>query len=201
MFVVFLLPFYSAPFTFQAMGPWKPVSRAALIAWLLFYAAFLLHAVTSTSHFLVIDFVNLVVHEGGHLLFSYLGETMTVWGGTLLQWLVPLLLAIYFFSQRHTTAFVFSLFFFFENWLYTAVYMADARAQALPLVSVGGGDGDPGEHDWFNIFSRMGVLEHDTAIAAWVRFGGWLGMLSVLAWFTWQGLCGEEADVLRPTQG
>ena len=61
-------------------------------------------------------------------------------GGTLLQWLVPFLLACYFFYQRQVPAFVFCLFFFFENWLYTATYMADARAQALPLVSVGGGD-------------------------------------------------------------
>jgi len=27
--------------------------------------------------------------------------------------------------------------FFFENWLYTATYMADARAMALPLVTTG----------------------------------------------------------------
>jgi hypothetical protein len=63
-------------------------------------------------------------------------------GGTILQWLVPFALAAYFFLQRQTTAFVFSLFFFFENWLYTATYMADARAQVLPLGStIGGGEG------------------------------------------------------------
>jgi hypothetical protein len=81
-----------------------------------------------------------VVHEGGHNLFGWFGPTLGLWGGTLLQWLVPFLLALYFFTQRQTTGFVFCLFFFFENWLYTATYMADARAQDLPLVTTGDPD-------------------------------------------------------------
>ena len=48
--------------------------------------------------------------------------------------------AAYFFTQRQTTGFVFCLFFFFENWLYTATYMADARAMELPLVTTGDPD-------------------------------------------------------------
>ena len=87
------------------------------------------------------------MHEGGHNLFGWFGPTLGLWGGTLLQWLVPFLLAAYFFSQRQTTGFVFCLFFFFENWLYTATYMADARAQVLPLVTTG--DPDFVEHDWY----------------------------------------------------
>jgi len=120
--------------------PWKPVSRAALVAWLLFYAGFLVYAFFAHGGFLFIDNANLVVHEGGHNLFGWFGPTLGLWGGTLLQWLVPFLLALYFFTQRQTTGFVFCLFFFFENWLYTATYMADARAQALPLVTTGDSD-------------------------------------------------------------
>src|SRR5882672_8087140 len=62
----------------------------------------------------------------------------------------------YAFSQRQTYGFVFCLFFFFENWLYTATYMADARAQELPLVTTG--DPDFVEHDFHTIFSSLGVL-------------------------------------------
>jgi hypothetical protein len=123
-------------------SPWKSVSRTATFGWTIFYAAFLLYAAIASDHFLFIDNVNLVVHEGGHLLFSWLGPTMTLWGGTLLQWLVPFLLAAYFWTQRQTTAYVFSLFSFFENWLYTAAYMADARVQVLPLVGVGDMESD-----------------------------------------------------------
>jgi len=114
------------------------------------------------------------------LLFAWFGQTMCLWGGTILQWLVPLLLAAYFFTQRQTAAFVFCLFFFFENWLYTATYMADARAMALPLVTVG--DPEFAEHDWHAIFSSLGVLQYDTRIAASIRFLGWMGMLGSMAW-------------------
>jgi len=161
-------------------GPWKPVSRPALVAWLIFYTGFLVYAFSAHGGFLFIDSANLVVHEGGHNLFYWFGPTLCLWGGTLLQWLVPFLLAAYFFAERQTTGFVFCLFFFFENWLYTATYMADARAQVLPLVTTG--DPDFVEHDFFKIFSSLGVLNHDTQIAAVVRVLGWCGMLACVAW-------------------
>ena len=112
------------------------------------------------------------------------GPTLGLWGGTLLQWLVPFLLAAYFFNQRETAGFVFSLFFFFENWLYTATYMADARAQVLPLVTTG--DPELAEHDFFRIFTDLGVLNYDTQIAAVVRLLGWCGMIAVVIWFARQ---------------
>ena len=160
--------------------PWKPVSRPALVAWLIFYAWFLVYAFSAHGGYLFIDNANLVVPEGGHNLFYWFGPTLCLWGGTLLQWLVPFLLATYFFTQRQATGFVFCLFFFFENWLYTATYMADARAQVLPLVTTG--DPDFVEHDFFKIFSSLGVLDHDTQIAAVVRVLGWCGMIACVAW-------------------
>jgi hypothetical protein len=159
---------------------WKPVSPPALVAWLVFYVAFLAYAFFAHGGFLFIDSANLVVHEGGHNLFGWFGPTLGLWGGILLQWLVPFLLAAYFFKERQTAGFVFCLFFFFENWLYTATYMADARVQVLPLVTTG--DSDFVEHDFYAIFSSLGVLNYDTKIAAVVRVLGWCGMLAVVAW-------------------
>jgi len=170
--------------------PWKPVSRPALAAWLVFYVAFLAYAFSAHGGFLFIDNANLVVHEGGHNLFGWFGPTLGLWGGTLLQWLVPFLLAVYFFTQRQTTGFVFCLFFFFENWLYTATYMADARAQALPLVTTG--DPDFVEHDFFAIFSSLGVLDSDKKIAAVVRLLGWCGMIAAVAWLAARGRSVEK---------
>ncbi|PYX46327.1 MAG: hypothetical protein DMG79_16730 [Acidobacteria bacterium] len=161
-------------------APWKPVSRPALVAWLIFYVWFAAYAFSAHGGFLFIDSANLVVHEGGHNLFGWFGPTLGLWGGTLLQWLVPFLLAIYFFKERQTTGFVFCSFFFFENWLYTATYMADARAQVLPLVTTG--DPDFVEHDFFRIFSNLGVLNHDTQIAGVVRLLGWCGMIACVIW-------------------
>jgi hypothetical protein len=160
--------------------PWKPVPRLALAAWPVFYVGFMAYAFSAHGGYLFIDSANLVVHEGGHNLFGWFGPTLGLWGGTLLQWLVPFLLAAYFFTERQTTGFVFCLFFFFENWLYTATYMADARAQVLPLVTTG--DPDFVEHDWFAIFSSVGVLNSDTKIAKVVRVLGWCGMIAVVCW-------------------
>jgi hypothetical protein len=157
--------------------------RWALIAWVAFYALFLAYAFSAHGGYLFIDSANLIVHEGGHLLFGWFGRTLGLWGGTLLQWLVPFLLAAYFYFQRKLPGFIFSLFFFFENWLYTATYMADARAMALPLVTAG--DSDVIEHDWNTIFSSLGVLAHDTQIAAVVRFLGWCGMLGTVVLLVW----------------
>ena len=171
--------------------PWKPLSRPVLVGWLIFYAAFLVYAFSAHGGFLFIDTANLIVHEGGHNLFGWFGPTLGLWGGTLLQWLVPFLLAAYFFTERQVTGFVFSLFFFFENWLYTATYMADARAQVLPLVTTG--DPDFVEHDFYAIFSSLGVLNHDTQIAAVVRLLGWCGMLAVTGWLVMRSRTNTEA--------
>ena len=117
---------------------------------------------------------------------------MCLYGGTLLQWLVPFLLALYFFTRRETAAFVFCLFFFFENWLYTATYMADARAQVLPLVTTG--DPEFAEHAFFRIFTNWGVLDYDTKIAAVVRWLGWCGMIGIVAWLAHQGRAGKNTE-------
>jgi hypothetical protein len=163
-----------------AREEWRPMRASAVLAWLAFYVVFLIYAFSRHGGFLVIDSANLVLHEGGHLLFGWFGRTIGLWGGTILQWLVPLLLAAYFFRERQPAAFVLCMFFFFENWLYTATYMADARAMALPLVTTG--DADYVEHDWNTIFSSLGVLPYDTRIAALVRLLGWCGMLACTAW-------------------
>ncbi len=169
---------------------WQPVSRGAAYAWASAFALFLLYAATRKGQFLFIDNVNLVVHESGHLLFGWFGSVMlTAWAGTVMQLLVPLLLAGWFFAQRQPPGYALCLFVFFENWLNIATYMADARAMALPLVTVGdpGDDVDPASmHDWHAIFSSLGVLNRDVQIAAAVRLIGWLGMIAMMAWLVYR---------------
>src|ERR1700677_1744005 len=172
--------------------PWKRVSRSALVAWLAFYVGFLFYAFSKHGGFLFIDSANLVVHEGGHNLFGWFGPTLGLWGGTLLQWLVAVLLAMYFFFERETSGFVFCAFFFFENWLYTATYMADARVMELPLVTTG--DPEFARHDWNTIFSDLGILPYDTTIAAIIRIMGWSGMLASTAWLAARGLRQPHGD-------
>jgi hypothetical protein len=175
--------------------PWQSLSLPSAIAWQAFYALFLLHAFRNTSGFLLIDNANLVVHEAGHLLFGWFGETLGIYGGTLLQLLVPFALAASFAYRKHTAGTAFCGFFFFENFLYTATYMADARVQELPLVSVGGGEAV--DHDWERIFTGLGLLQHDTQIASVVRLLGWTGMLAVAGWLAWRAWRDHQASRAR----
>ena len=155
---------------------WRPTSRYSVAAWLVFYVGFLIYAFSRHGDFLFIDLANLVVHEGGHLAIRMVWSHARTLGRHHSAMAGATAPGAYFFSQRQTTAFAFCSFFFFENWLYTATYMADARAMLLPLVTAG--DSDYVEHDWHTIFSSLGVLQYDTKIAAVVSFLGWLGMLA-----------------------
>lgn len=96
-------------------------------------------------------------------------------GGTLLELIVPLACGAYFFAKREVAGVAFCLFWFFENFLYIGVYMADARAQALPLVG-------SGDHDWAILFGQWGMLAHDRGIGQMTRIIGWAGMIAVVVW-------------------
>jgi hypothetical protein len=163
----------------EQFGEWKPVSRPAGIAWLCFYSLFLIYAFTSRSGFLILDYVNLIIHEGGHFFFSWFGETIHILGGTLGELIVPLLCAVYFFWQRETTGFAFCSFWFFENFPYIGTYMADARTASLQLV---GSD----ESDWTILFTQWGLLAQDQKIGATMRTLGFLGMLATVAWLAYR---------------
>jgi hypothetical protein len=166
---------------FPERPDWKPISRGALVAWLIAYGLFLLYAARDTEGFLFIDHANLVFHEAGHMLFSWFGYTITILGGTLGELLVPLGVAVYFYFRGETAGAAFGSFWFFENFLYIGTYMADARRQDLPLV----GSGDFVEHDWNILFSQWGLLMQDRSIGAATRLLGWCGMLATIAWLGW----------------
>lgn len=179
------------PFLAALEEDWQPVSRPILIVASAFYALFLIQEARHSGPFLMIDVVFVPIHEGGHLLFHYFGEFLGVAGGTILQLGVPLMLATYFAFQRHVQGTAFCLFFYFEQFLPVATYMADARTQQLPLITVG--DADYVIHDWNYLFGKLGVLQHDTQIAACVRVLGWIGMLATTGWMVYRSLRPENA--------
>jgi len=154
---------------------WEPVSRIVLAVGILSAVAFWIHALTNNSGFLLLDYINLPFHEFGHLFFGILGEGIGIWGGTIFQLLIPLIIFINFYLRKETSGVAFSAFWFGENLLNISWYIADARRMELPLV--GGG-----EHDWNTILSGLGMLKYDTTIAGIVKTFGWLIMIATVVW-------------------
>lgn len=155
---------------------WKSVSKPVLALGLGAAALFWIHALTARGGFLVLDYVNLPIHEAGHLFFGVLGRGIGIWGGTLFQLLIPAVFVVYFALRGETSGTAFGVFWLGENGLYAATYIADARTMDLPLV--GGG-----EHDWNKILSGLGLLRYDAGIARAVRLAGWVLMLAAVYFF------------------
>jgi hypothetical protein len=123
----------------------------------------------------VLDHANLVFHEAGHVIYGVFGSTLGLYGGTLGQLTFPAICAGVFWWRRHPASAALCGVWLFENLLNIARYVADARAQVLPLV--GGGD-----HDWTRILLRWGALQQDTGLATAIQVVGWVGMLACVAW-------------------
>jgi hypothetical protein len=164
---------------FDRLENWTCTSRIGGGTVLGLYLLFFLYAWRDDSGFLFLDFANLVIHEAGHPLFSYFGHTMMLLGGTLGELLVPLFCAAFFFMKRQTYGFTFSLFWFFENFLYIGAYMSDARTLIQPLVN-------SDQSDWTLLFEQWGVLAYDQKIGHFTIQIGWMGMFIVVGWLAYR---------------
>jgi len=118
----------------------------------------------------LVNSADLLFHEGGHVIFGVFGDYLGMWGGTLMQFLIPLVLAIYFFRRGDDFSARVILCWFGQNFFHIATYIKDARAEALPLV--GGGI-----HDWHFILDRAGLLNRDQWIG---NFVWWMGLAVIV---------------------
>jgi hypothetical protein len=128
----------------------------------------------------ILDSANLALHEAGHPLIGLFSERAAVYGGTLFQLVFPLVFVWHFHQKGQAPGFAASVIWFGENLFNVARYMADARAQELPLVG--------GDHDWTEIFGRWDVLHLDGKIAGLTRVIASLLILFAIFWLfrIWQ---------------
>ena len=147
-------------------------ARLALTLLLLVYGVACLR---HPGEFRLIDNVNLPIHETGHLVFAPFGELLQALGGTLFQLIMPAAFMTYFLRRGDQHAASVALWWVGENCWNIAVYVADARAQELPLV--GGG-----EHDWAFILGEMGWLARDHEIAGRVHAAGVVIFVLATVW-------------------
>jgi hypothetical protein len=110
----------------------------------------------------------LAIHEGGHyFVFAWAPEFLQVLGGSLTQCVLPFLFVVYFWRSGQRFAACITLFWVSFNLIDTAVYIADARARALPLLF-----GEDSIHDWNYLLSSLGWLNADEFIAGVVHAFG-----------------------------
>ncbi|MFQ5853728.1 MAG: hypothetical protein ACE5JU_24480 [Candidatus Binatia bacterium] len=112
----------------------------------------------------LIDSVDLVIHEAGHVLFGPFGEFLGFLGGTLMQLILPAAFVGYFMRQGDRHAASVSLWWVAQNLWNISVYVRDARSQALPLIG--------GEHDWAYLLGRLNLLDYDQVLGRTIYFVG-----------------------------
>lgn len=134
--------------------------------------------------------LNLGIHEGGHLLFSWLpGDFLRVAGGTLLQVAAPMAAAVMFARQPDWFAVCFSGTWLATNLFGIGRYAADARAMALPVVTVGDGDCFDNCHDWNYLLGVTHLLRLDTFLGGLFRVLAFVvawASVAAGAWMLWR---------------
>lgn len=115
---------------------------------------------------ILLDSVNLMFHELGHLLFAFLGESMHFIGGTLGQLAFPVAFSIYFGLRLDWFALGFCLFWVGNNFINIGIYIRDAQEMALPLLIEGS------IHDWNWMLTQVNLLQYDDLIGGMVYAAG-----------------------------
>lgn len=155
-----------------------PVSRRKLLLQGVVFVmalAFSLQIVFTSSQAILFDYVNIIIHEAGHILFVNFGQFMYVLGGSLLQITIPLSFLLYFlfFKRYFSTSFAF--FWFGDSMCLLGRYIADSRAMQLALLHE--------KHDWNWLLGSMGLLQYDVIIGNIVWAMGllflFLGLISM----------------------
>jgi hypothetical protein len=127
------------------------------------------------SQWHLIDGVNLVIHEAGHLVFMLFGEFMMIAGGSLFQVIMPALFVGYFIYQEQYYSAALTLFWVGESVLNVSVYAADSVAMQLPLLG-----GQDSIHDWNYLLGRLGFLGYTPQVAGLIRFSGTVAIVAAL---------------------
>lgn len=163
--------------------------RAVLTIVLAIYGWYCLRA---AADYRWLDSLDLAIHETGHLVFAFGGETLALLGGTLMQLIVPAAFMVALWRQGDWHGATVPLWWLGQNCWNISVYIKDARTQELPLV--GGG-----EHDWALLLEQWGWLERDQALGGAVYFLGFVLYATAIIGGWWLLRRGRSSNTDRAT--
>lgn len=184
----------------------------------LFWLSFVLILTTSLGLHAVVGFgfvpglfngltaIDFVIHEFGHMAFTFAPEWLYVAGGTLFQLALPFGAVFMFIRQRDDAAACFAACWLAISLVHTADYVADARATQLDMTmsarfwSITSGEPVRPEetgHDWEYLLSSVGLLQWDHVIAAAIRlFASGIALVAV-ALNAWMVVTSFRASRIR----
>jgi hypothetical protein len=137
----------------------------ALLTFVFFYAADLLWDFRVEKSFLVgmiyfvFDIFLLYMHEGGHFLFMFFGDTLSILGGSFWEVMLPFLVFVFALRDRSRIA-PFPLYYAGLGLMRVSLYVRDAPYRKLPLLG-----GDKNRHDWWNLLRKWDMLYDAETIA------------------------------------
>jgi len=141
----------------QAIKPWLPS--------VVFFPLMVLIIINRGQFIPMVDHVNLLIHEGGHGIFSVFGKFIHALGGTLMQIIIPSMFIVFYIWKKMRISLQLALIYLAQNLLNISVYVADARAHKLPLLG-----GNKVYHDWTYILGELNLLDSDLVIGEIIFF-------------------------------
>lgn len=118
------------------------------------------------------------VHEVSHILFSFLLPILTAAAGSLSEIALASLIVVAAIKGNSRWAMVFGLLWLMMAFISMGNYMADARAQLMPLM----GPSPDLVHDWHFVFGELGWLNADVVIGTTMKVIGWIIGAAALAY-------------------
>ena len=115
----------------------------------------------------LINGANMIVHEAGHGICYLLPcpQFFTSLNGTLFQLALPIIFIYYYYRRDNNILAGLGSIWLAQNLVYVSWYMSYAQTPNLYPFFLGGS----AIHDFWYIFSQLGVLEYDWLISGFVR--------------------------------
>ena len=153
---------------FSNKSIWFAIPFLALCVYLFFQV--LVFRADDSRNFILsgMYFVEFGVHEVSHIIFGFLPPIFVAAAGSIGEVTFTILIVIAALKAKSYFAAVLGSIWVMLAMNSAGIYMADARAMQLPLVSFG----DSAKHDWHFVFGQLGWLNSDTMIGGTVRVLG-----------------------------